>query len=332
MNDKSLISVIIPVYQAEKYLNQCIDSVLHQTFKDWELLLIDDGSTDKSGQICDDYAAKDSRIKVFHNQNKGVSEARNFGIDHANGKFISFIDSDDYVSNDYISVMLDKIGDYDCLAFSNRIIYKDGTANIKELFNKVFIGKEEVEQALKILKIGRFGDQLGMPWNKLYRRDILNKYSIRFPNDIWFREDEIFAYRYTEYCNSLITISQCLYQYRENESGLSAAKRSSEDYDNLSNYIYEYALKIKDEEFKARELQRSLEYNFAAFCCSSGFKYFNSINQRYKQVSNIIDPELFDRTTSRVLYKILTYPIIISFPLLCIFKKLKGKEGEMANY
>lgn len=332
MNYKSIITVIIPVYQTEKFLNQCIDSVLSQTFKEWELLLIDDGSTDKSGQICDEYAAKDPRIKVFHKQNEGVSKARNFGIDQANSQFLTFIDSDDYISPDYMSIIISQIEDFDCLTFSTRVFYKDGTATIKELPNKSFIGKEEVEQALKIMKIGKFGDQMGMPVNKLYRLDILNKNKIRFPNDIWFREDDIFAYRYTECCNSIKTISNCLYHYRENLNGLSASTRSCQDYSHLSNYIFECAIKIKDEEFKARELQRALEYDFAAFCCSSDFKHFNAINKRFKQISRIVKPEEFNRTTSRVIYKILSYPIFISYPLLLIFKIFKGKEGKMPNY
>ena len=91
------ISVIIPVYNAEKYLYRCIDSVLVQTFTNWELLLIDDGSKDSSGVICDEYAAKDARVRVFHKENGGVSSARNLGLDNARGEWVAFVDSDDYI-------------------------------------------------------------------------------------------------------------------------------------------------------------------------------------------------------------------------------------------
>ena len=91
------ISVIVPVYNTEKYLHRCIDSILDQTFTDFELLLIDDGSTDSSGTICDEYAAKDSRVRVFHKENGGVSSARNMGLDNAYGEWITFVDSDDYL-------------------------------------------------------------------------------------------------------------------------------------------------------------------------------------------------------------------------------------------
>lgn len=100
MNPK--ISVIVPVYNTEKYLHRCIDSILAQTFTDFELLLIDDGSKDNSGTICDEYAAKDSRVRVFHKENGGVSSARNLGLDNAKGEWISFVDSDDYTDSYFL--------------------------------------------------------------------------------------------------------------------------------------------------------------------------------------------------------------------------------------
>lgn len=96
------ISVIVPVYNAEKYLQCCVDSILAQTFTDFELLLIDDGSRDRSGEICDEYARKDVRVKVFHKENGGASAARNLGLDHANGYYVAFVDSDDYLSAEYL--------------------------------------------------------------------------------------------------------------------------------------------------------------------------------------------------------------------------------------
>ncbi len=103
----NLVSVIIPVYNAEKYLRECLDSVLTQTFEGFELLLINDGSTDNSGSICEEYAKSDSRVVVFHKKNNGVSAARNTGIDKSNGKFIVFVDSDDYVENATYKQLLD---------------------------------------------------------------------------------------------------------------------------------------------------------------------------------------------------------------------------------
>ena len=101
------ISVIIPVYNTEKYLRRCIDSVLAQTYQDFELLLIDDGSKDSSGAICDEYASQDTRVRVFHKENGGVSSARNLGLDHARGEWITFVDADDWMADDMLQQMLD---------------------------------------------------------------------------------------------------------------------------------------------------------------------------------------------------------------------------------
>lgn len=103
------ISVIVPVYNVEKYLRRCIDSILAQTFSDFELLLIDDGSKDRSGDICDEYALKDQRIKVFHNSNQGASAARNFGLSKAKGEYVSFIDSDDWMESTYYEDFLERM-------------------------------------------------------------------------------------------------------------------------------------------------------------------------------------------------------------------------------
>lgn len=102
-----LISVIVPIYNVEKYLARCVDSIVNQTYKDFELILVDDGSPDNSGKICDEYAKKDSRIKVVHKKNGGLSDARNAGMAVATGEYISFIDSDDYVSDDFFECLLD---------------------------------------------------------------------------------------------------------------------------------------------------------------------------------------------------------------------------------
>lgn len=96
------ISIIVPVYNAEKTLHKCVDSIINQSYKDWELLLVDDGSIDRSALICDDYVKQDKRIKVFHKQNGGVSSARNVGLDNVKGEWVSFIDSDDWVEIDYL--------------------------------------------------------------------------------------------------------------------------------------------------------------------------------------------------------------------------------------
>ena len=125
---KDLISVIIPVYNVEKYINRCVDSVIHQSYTNLEIILVDDGSPDNCPTICDNYSKQDSRIKVIHKKNGGLSDARNVGIEHSKGKYITFIDSDDYISNDYVEILYKLITKYNSkiAVADNYIFYEDG--------------------------------------------------------------------------------------------------------------------------------------------------------------------------------------------------------------
>ena len=124
-----LISIIIPVYNSEKTLNRCVNSILNQTFMDWELLLVDDGSTDKSGKICDQYALKDFRIRVFHKKNGGVSSARNTGLDYAIGSWITFVDSDDFIDATFLDTLIRLQSSDLCIS---GIQFKIGRASCRE--------------------------------------------------------------------------------------------------------------------------------------------------------------------------------------------------------
>ena len=185
------ISVIVPVYNTEKYLNRCIDSILAQTFTDFELLLIDDGSTDSSGKICDDYAAKDSRVKVLHKENGGVSRARNLGIDNAQGEYLSFIDSDDYIRPEMYE-KLAKIIDI----YGVDLVCSNLEQNGKVLANKTpqnrVIDKQEIHY--KILPYFTENDTLGAGGytTMLIKRSVLEKGSVRFYEDFAFQEDTMF--------------------------------------------------------------------------------------------------------------------------------------------
>lgn len=113
-----LISVVVPIYNVEKYIEKCIDSIINQTYTNLEIILVDDGSPDKCGKICDEYAKRDKRIKVIHKENGGVSSARNIGLDNLNGEYVTFIDADDYISNNYCEELLNalKTENADCVA------------------------------------------------------------------------------------------------------------------------------------------------------------------------------------------------------------------------
>lgn len=211
-----MISIIVPVYNVEKYLRYCIDSILSQTFTDFELLLIDDGSKDKSGEICDEYAKKDNRIKVYHKENGGVSSARNLGLNKANGEWVCFIDSDDIVLNTYLKNMVDAISNDNSMILSN---YRgENMAVSKVKLDNVTLYKDEI---VKYFIKNRVLD-LSAPYSKLYKVETIRKYSISFPEGIQMGEDAIFIIRYLNRTSSVAVIDKCDYIVRNTIGSLSS--------------------------------------------------------------------------------------------------------------
>ena len=177
------ISIIVPVYKAETYLYRCVDSILAQTFTDWELLLIDDGSPDRSGDICDEYAQKDTRIRVIHKENGGVSSARQRGLDESIGEYTIHADPDDWVEPEMLEGLYNKAKEEDADMVICDFIYEYKTRSI---ICKQHIDSCDAEYILKQM----FSQQLpGMCWNKLIRRECYIKYNISFPKDIIRWED-----------------------------------------------------------------------------------------------------------------------------------------------
>lgn len=204
MNDNGLISIITPVYNVEKYLNRCINSILNQTYFNFELFLIDDGSTDKSGTICDEYAIRDSRIKVIHKSNEGQAVARNVALDLAKGQYIAFIDSDDYVNRYYIEHLLEALITTNsdmavCGVINNHVfIKKECPKTIKKVFSK----KELIESYIHEPYIR------GVLWNKLYRKSLFD--DIRF-TPLRAREDADILYKIYAKCDNTVYIPEPLY-------------------------------------------------------------------------------------------------------------------------
>lgn len=208
MNGSPEISVIVPVYNAEKFLNQCIDSILTQDFSDFELLLIDDGSKDKSGKICDAYAQKDRRVKVFHKENEGVSAARNLGIDNAKGEYIAFIDSDDYIDADYFSILMkDDIFDLVVTGYTEIYPFKNSFS-----FDNVV----SAESKISCMLASCLNNELlfRVPWCKRYKLSILKANSVYFNPSLKYAEDTIFVFTYLLFCHNLSFRSGIPYHYR----------------------------------------------------------------------------------------------------------------------
>lgn len=228
-----LISIIIPVYNAAQHLTKCLNSIQRQTISDYEVLLVDDGSTDRSADIYMDYAANNPRFRYIYKENGGVSSARNTGIKAARGKYMSFIDADDWVDDNYLSTIL-QTGDGTELA---EIVFFGATAHNKDATQKKYIcnscyatSRDEVEDAIFQLRNGGENDVLGWAWNKVFHTDIIRRYNILFCEEIGFREDEIFTLEYCRYINSLQVICTSVYNYRIVSGGLTFQGMKGTDY------------------------------------------------------------------------------------------------------
>ncbi|MDD6233549.1 MAG: glycosyltransferase family 2 protein [Frisingicoccus sp.] len=202
--------MIVPVYQVENYISQCIESVLNQTFQDFELILIDDGSKDKSGIICDSYAAMDNRIIVIHTENRGAAAARNIGLDRASGRYITFLDGDDYLAENMIGRLYDVINhsEYDMVVCDFLNILPDEKDNFSLHLQEMKINGREVLSHWKMKK--NYGVWT-VVWNKIYKREILE--NLRFPEGKFF-EDEFFSDQLYLRCKNIQVIQDILCFHR----------------------------------------------------------------------------------------------------------------------
>lgn len=187
-----MVSVIVPVYNTAQFLPHCIDSILSQNFSDFELLLIDDGSTDGSGQICDSYAEKDNRVRVFHKENGGVSSARNLGLNEAKGKWVCFVDSDDELMPNALQVMVGRAYDGVDLVMAGYEVYNDvgeKTYSIEKCISNLIPN----ESAVKEMYAPTDYRYQGYISSKLFRLSLICLNSIRFAENIFFNEDRLFV-------------------------------------------------------------------------------------------------------------------------------------------
>lgn len=195
-----IISVIVPVYNVEPYLTRCLDSILVQTFSDFELLLVDDGSSDCCGAICDTYAQKDSRVRVYHQTNAGVSHARNTGLDHARGQYVVFVDSDDYVLPGYLHSLYEDVCGHSGVGLiiqGAHGVNSQGEPLRDFLFPDVCLPYQRFNEAFAEHELWFWG----FSWGKIYNKAILDVHSIRFDEDIRCREDLLFMLRYLFFCD-----------------------------------------------------------------------------------------------------------------------------------
>ena len=201
---KDFISIIVPVYNAEKFISKCITSILEQTYKNFELILINDGSTDNSGEICNEFKSLDKRIITIHKENSGVSDTRNLGINKAKGSHLCFIDADDYIEKEFLSNLIEnKHADLTASGY----IRIDGMHFFPK---KDFYDYSHLQQVLsELINI----PLLDTPWAKLFKKELIDKHNIKFDTKLKFGEDQILVRNYLSHCNNLQVIPNAGYIY-----------------------------------------------------------------------------------------------------------------------
>ena len=242
-----MISVIVPVYNVEPYLRKCLDSIVNQTYRGLEILVIDDGSTDGFGKICDEYTGKDERVKVFHTENRGLSAARNLGLDEAQGEWIGFVDSDDWIEPDMYEVLLNRALEtgadiVECGVFKE---YPDRTIDWTKP-QKCLSAMEAVRALLQ-------RDLRNAVWNKLWKRTCFN--SVRFPEDRVF-EDVAVTYQVFSRIDRICTVCMSKYHYQQRIGSLSEEKdeKSLVGYWQSHRERYEFLQGIGDDQLLSQEL------------------------------------------------------------------------------
>ena len=219
------ISVIVPIYRIERYLPQCVDSLLNQSFSDFELILVDDGSPDNCPKICDDYARLDSRVKVIHKKNGGLLSARKAGLEQAKGTYIAYVDGDDWVDKYYLDVLF-KMADSNAADFVISGHFREFDCIIETIQPKtpvIFNEADFQEQTIpKAIYNGNFCEH-GIStyvWNKLFKRSLLNKVLFDVPNDIIMGEDAAITYAYLAVCKKISVSRIPLYYYRQRHDSI----------------------------------------------------------------------------------------------------------------
>lgn len=231
-NYKVKYSFIVPIYNSSLYLSECINSILNQDYNNYEIILINDGSTDDSIDICNEYRKKYKNIKLINQKNSGVSIARNNGIQNSNGEYILFVDSDDTIEKNYLSMIEKNIMD-DLTCFGYTLFSKKG--KITCVLNETLNNNQIISDILTSNNIG------GYLWNKVFKSTIIKENDLYFEKNIAYCEDLLFVYNYLKCCNSFKYINKSLYNYRLRKSSVSSNFFNKKNSSILT--VYKYIIK-----------------------------------------------------------------------------------------
>ena len=313
-----LVSVIVAIYNIENYLNVCIDSILAQTYTDIEIILVDDGSTDKSSAICDEYAKKDSRIKVIHKENGGLSSARNAGLDVASGEYISFIDGDDSIHKTFIEILLRMCEEDQCeISMCDYLKTKSDSILLEPQKNGDFVVLDKKKLMDNCAGVGGEYEKYAVVWNKLYKSSLYN--NIRFPEGK-LHEDIYVTYRIYWLANKLCVTNQYLYYYLQRSNSLMGKRYDITRLDSLE------AHKMKKDFFKEQGLKDAYR--------STMIIYYNDLWVHYELVKKYVNnaKNILDKISAEaesVKQEILSLPGLSKLELLrIVYKHLTPSESE----
>ena len=276
---KIKVSIIVPVYNVEEYLARCLDSLVNQSLKDIEIIVVNDGSPDNSQKIIDNYCKKYKNIKSFIKENGGLSDARNFGIEKAQGEYIAFLDSDDYVTTDMYMEMYNKAisGDFDMVVCDLNYVYDDkiikASCNVKKDTNNI------KDVMLNIYPAA---------WNKIFKRNLMDK-GIRFKKGVWF-EDVEFIYRLLPYINTIGVVHKTFNQYVQREGSITNTinKKLYHYIDNWNGIVEYYKKNNLYEDYKLELEYCYVRYIYATFIKqASKYNYKDYMDAVESAISNV---------------------------------------------
>lgn len=335
MNDDSfpLISVIIPIYKVEPYLKRCVDSVLHQTYSNLEIILVDDESPDACPRICDGYAVLDSRIKVVHKKNGGLSSARNAGLDICKGKYIAFVDSDDFVSNYFIEFLYKAVVDNHVnVSIAEYRSFKENEEIIDENRpSNYVVKKQSLEEIMsRYSSIYSHDSMLTIvSWNKLYKASLFDE--IRFPEGKLY-EDAATTYKILNQCDKIAFVINPLYFYFLRRNSISGNETFSEktlDFFEALKQSYEFFLEQKKESLARFIVPQLLKAGVYSWW---GTKYVLKQSERAEKILRYTKLKSQKITTTKYFHRLekMGLLLLLKFPILYVFyrKLIPGKIGS----
>lgn len=323
-----LVSIVVPVYNTEKYIERCIQSILRQTYKNFELILIDDGSSDDSGKICDRYSEQDERIKVIHNANEGVSSARNFGLNIACGEWVTFIDADDWIREDTLECLKNQTNKNDIICFSYSEIYPNKTVQRGKHSGEFQINRDEIRKLeLKIidknLKLDEKyeGMKITVPWGKFIKRKFLQRNNIKFIKNL-YGEDMIFNLYCFHLSSEIKYIDEPYYYYFHQKQSLYNGYRKGvyNELENMTNEMEKFIQTYYDDSkleipLRKRRIVNLLYGLIKDYCNQSNQEPYQMRKKEFLQVRNKMSIKIFD---------IKGFPVIEKIAILLAYFRMFG--------